>query len=189
MFARGFPSLSTPHLPAAAQNSANSSYSRTYAPFDRNSNHSRTYAYPRGEGSYHFANSPRVIPKSVHRYPHSAAKSPVSPRSTRPVHKSFISPTSAKTGGCPRSKMSARRHSRFFPSNFALFPVLVAQAFLPVQPIGQQPSIANSRIPSPPPFPAPHGTRVTDHFSSPNSLSLFPPRGLQCARTFPTRGE
>ena len=38
-----------------------------------------------------------------------------------PPRKSFPSPTYAKTGGYTPSKMSARRHSRFFPIYFALF--------------------------------------------------------------------
>ena len=47
-------------------------------------------------------------------------KSNDSPRYAPLCRKSNVSPTYAKTGGCTPRKMSARRHSCFFPRYFAL---------------------------------------------------------------------
>jgi hypothetical protein len=193
MFARGFFSPSTPHPPATAQDSANSNYSRTYAPFNRNPNHSRTYAHPPGGGELPPCNlTPRYSPNPST----TAAIAPLSllfPLHPRDTSATPLFPLHPQKQGVSPTKKCRRADIRdFSPAISYFFPVPVAQAFLPVQPIRQQPSIANSRLHEPQNTSDRFGTLGTSHSSFPPITSPpfpFPLRGLQCARTFPTRGE
>ncbi len=68
-----------------------------------------------------------------------SSKSIVSPRYTRLACNSFVSPTSAKTGGYPHAKNVGAPTFSLFPLQFRIFPTrrelqrVVAQALLPVR--------------------------------------------------------
>jgi hypothetical protein len=176
MIARGFLSLLTAHFPAPPRKCPNPSHSRTYGQSPDKSNDSRTYGKYRREGSNYVAICLPPIHLPVLRSCDFPAKSFLSPTSTRPVRKSFVSPTYAKTGGCPHSQNVGAPTFAIFHQQFRTF------SRVP----GSQ-RLRRPRFTEHEPQNTGHGSQATalfSHFASP-----FPPRGLQCARTFPTRGN